>query len=494
MKLKQYFPLIIIFLIFIFLTSYLSVGKIGSIFRKPPCPNCNIILISIDTLGSNHLPCYGYERKTSPNLCKFAEENIHFTQSFSNAGWTLPSHFSIFTSLYPKHHGVQTLSDTLPLEIKTLPQIFNENDYETVYVGPTKDNSLPLDGGIGRGFGSIIRYLNINDWEKGYDVFLKNLSQGKKTFMFLHTYSVHDPYLIEFPEKVGGKRLFTDKNYPEIPVTDSQMHRFTEKFKEFLLETWGSELVGERTKQSSYEEREEISRKMRDSENLEEAAALFETLPWLDKKDYWAEYYSSLFFENDDTMTYARDLYDEGIYYFDEKLIKLFKLLSNKMVADKTIVVITSDHGEEFMEHGWFTHSVDQLYNTTTSTPLIMYIPGLGGKKIDDLTQSIDIMPTLLGLVGIKNPDSMDGLDLNNIILGKESHGKDRFLISEGSNDSIRKGDWKLYVDYFGFKTSNSYELYNLSKDPLEKNNVARSNQEIVDDLMLNLNRIIYKK
>ena len=79
---------------------------VRSFFNKPICDHCNVILISLDTLGANHLPCYGYERNTSPNLCNFAKENVFFTNAFSNASWTLPSHFSIFTSLYPNHHNM----------------------------------------------------------------------------------------------------------------------------------------------------------------------------------------------------------------------------------------------------------------------------------------------------------------------------------------------------------------------------------------------------
>src|SRR4029078_11710125 len=81
--------------------------------QKLKCPNCNVILVSVDTLGSNHLPCYGYYRNTAPNLCKFANDNVLFFHSYSNASWTLPSHFSMFTALYPKHHGVNEDNDVL---------------------------------------------------------------------------------------------------------------------------------------------------------------------------------------------------------------------------------------------------------------------------------------------------------------------------------------------------------------------------------------------
>jgi len=71
----------------------------SKIINQPYCKGCNVILISLDTLSANHLPCYGYERNTAPNLCKFGRENIMFKNAFSNAPWTLPSNVSIFTGL-----------------------------------------------------------------------------------------------------------------------------------------------------------------------------------------------------------------------------------------------------------------------------------------------------------------------------------------------------------------------------------------------------------
>jgi arylsulfatase A-like enzyme len=146
------------------------------------------------------------------------------------------------------------------------------------------------------------------------------------------------------------------------------------------------------------------------------------------------------------------------------------------------------------MEHGDLGHPADHLYNTTTSVPLIMYIPGIKQKKIDDLVQSIDILPTVLDLTGLKSPKNhFDGIDITDSILGHWQFKLNDYLISEGSNDSIRNNRWKLYVNY-NDGPNNTYELYDLYKDPLEKNNLAQKEPQIVKSLHVNLNKIIYKR
>ncbi len=493
--LKKYKKAVIIFcgiigLIIVLYYSYSIIFhvNISPSAKLPLCNHCNVILISLDTLGSNHLPCYGYDRNTAQNLCDFAQKNVLFTKSYSNAPWTLPSHFSIFTSLYPKHHGVENFyKDTLDASVVTLPQILQKNDYDTIYIGPTDNPSLPLDKGLGKGFSEIIKYLDIDTWQIGYESLIKNNREGKSTFLFLHTYWVHAPYFIG---DLGGektKRLYTDKYYPQIPITYSQMYNsFSSGLYDYILHSQAmDEFVTDRKTLSQ----------LKNSKNFSQAEKIFNSLSSSDQYVLRYNYYSYLLQENPDISAYAIDLYDELIYYLDQRLVTLFNLLKTPSIANNTIVIITSDHGEEFMEHGSINHPEDHIFNSTTATPLIMYIPGISNKKINNMVQSIDLLPTILGITGINKPSGIDGIDLTDMISGKERAAHNDYLISQGKNiDSIRDQRWKLYVHYNGL-SNRDLNLYDLENDPDETHNFGINEKaKIIKDLESVLELTIYKR
>ena len=90
-----------------------------------------IILISLDNLRADHLGCYGYYRNTSPRIDAFARENIVFENAVVQSPWTLPSHMSIMTSLYPSFHGVRQYPNVLNEKHVTLAELLREEGYQT---------------------------------------------------------------------------------------------------------------------------------------------------------------------------------------------------------------------------------------------------------------------------------------------------------------------------------------------------------------------------
>lgn len=458
-------------------------NNIRSFFNQPICKGCNVILVSLDTLGSNHLPCYGYEKNTAPGLCKFAKDNILFTQSYSNAPWTLPSHFSIFTSLYPKHHGLENYSPiTLDKQTPTLTQLLKNQGYNTVYIGPTDDPALPLNRGLERGFDTIIQNKDkqrIDTWKEGYQRLLENSKKGKSTFLSLHTYWAHMPYLFGDLVSPDRRRLFTDETIPQIPLTREKINAFTQELYEFILRSGDKKMI-------------DIFKRAKD---FSQAQTIFNSLSLQDQQSATSTYYMTNLKKNSATMSYARSLYDEEIFYLDRQISELFSLLAKKELANNTIVIITSDHGEGFMEHGDFGHSQDDLYNNITSVPLIMYIPGIKKRTVTDMVQSIDLMPTILNMIGVKKPKVLDGLDLTDLIINQPLAKSNPYLISEGYRiDSIRDAHWKLYVKYLGADNEERFSLYNLIKDPLEQYDIASQYKNIVENLSTSLERVIYKK
>jgi len=466
--------------------------------NRSVCSRCNVILISLDTLGSNHLPCYGYNRNTAQNLCRFANDNILFTNSFSNASWTLPSHFSIFTSLYPNHHNMLgDESKKLNSSISTMAEFFKKADYKTIYAGPLDDPYLPLNKGIERGFDTISDSLSpytLESWDEAIAQLIKDNSQKRSTFLFLHTYWVHAPYFVNDILEANDKRIFTNDSYPDIPLSEASYSIFTKEFMDYLIESYSEKIKEDNgTDKKIYQD---IVDGLKGARNITEAEKIYNNLipyPAI-RGDDLSTFYFNQINKSSERAAYAKSLYDERIYSLDKKLSMIFDLVSNKELANNTIIIVTSDHGEEFMEHGTISHPADHLYNTTTSVPLIMYVPGIKQRKIDSLVQGVDILPTILTLTGLKDSKNrFDGIDLTDNIRARKQFISNKYVISEGPNDSIRDNRWKLYVNYPEGE-DNLYELYDLYNDPQEKNNFASQEPKIIKKLRDNLNRIIYKK
>lgn len=491
-KKKLKFKKKIIFLGFFLLLTFFFFNSSKS---NAVCKDCNVILVSLDTLSSAHLPCYGYQRNTATNLCKFANDNVIFTNSFSDSSWTLPSLFSIFTSLYPKHHemelglnGIEEEGHGLNSSFPTLTETLSSQGYETLFIGPTDSPSVPLDKGLGRGFKLFIpeHQRDLNLWQKGIDKLKENNKLGKKTFLFLYTNWSHEPYLTK---DYSGKSemLYTKNIYPQIPKSFNDYFKFSPAFFDFF-----KTFLDKKLEHSSEKEKKwltEMIDKMK-TVDFKEGEKVFNTFNYKQKHYYYNSYYKDLLKKTDPSGLYAAALYDESIYYLDKKLQEIFPRLETSELSKNTIIIIAPMHGEEFMEHGDLSHGRN-LYNTSLNSPLIMYIPGIKNKKIESLVQGIDIYPTILGLLGIKKSENLEGKNLTTLIVGNEQDKNNRYLISQLiDQDAIRDNRWKLYIRY----SSQKIELFDLKNDPKEQTDLARIKPEIVKRLQDALEHIIYKK
>lgn len=193
-----------------------------------PEPARGVVLLSVDTLRADHLGTYGYERDTSPNLDRLAARGVVFDLAFAHAPSTLISHMSLFTSLLPPEHGVKPPQwNVLSPDIPTLPEAFRDAGYRTA--GFTEGGYMEGDHGFARGFDqwqdpAFDDSTNVErTLERGLD-FLRSVKASETTaiggeaggapfFLFLHTYSVHDPY--EPP------RAVRHRYWPETPPTEA---------------------------------------------------------------------------------------------------------------------------------------------------------------------------------------------------------------------------------------------------------------------------------
>ncbi len=181
------------------------------------------IFLSVDTLRADHLGIYGSDRQTSPFLDALARRGVVFEQAYAHAPATLISHMSIFTGLYPQEHGVvPPANNMLSEQIPTLPETFLGAGFRTS--GHTEGGFMHGAHGFARGFevfsdDPFEASTDVEDtYERGLE-FLRGLEKDDRFFLFLHTYSVHDPYFP--PEPYRG--LF-ESNPPSSPESVSADH------------------------------------------------------------------------------------------------------------------------------------------------------------------------------------------------------------------------------------------------------------------------------
>jgi len=180
------------------------------------------------------------------------------------------------------------------------------------------------------------------------------------------------------------------------------------------------------------------------------------------------------------------DLYDGGIRYTDQYIARLVSLLRMLDLWDHTMLIVFSDHGEEFWDHGSVSHG-HTLFQELIHVPLVFHVPGLDGRRVGATVGLMDVAPTILELVGMAGPESFLGRSLVPEITGSGPI-EDRDPVSEiGRQRSLVRYPWKIVVD---MKTK-GYSLYNLESDPGEARNLESEEFEIASEMRVQLLHIL---
>lgn len=456
----------------------------------PSCPDCNVILISLDTLRAKSLPCFGYEKNTAPFLCDLAAKSYTFTNTYSQSTYTLDSHMSLFTSLYPTSHGVATpYVHTLSKDVLTLAEVMKQQGYQTYYlgVGIYDDPRLPLKRGLGRGFDTILTADDPQSWQESIEKL--DLTSGK-FFAFLHTYAVHHPYVPK-PESVHKLYSTNLSAYEEWFAQCKTRYQSIKKIH--------SDIFPDRERGTNYNYCNEISQfYLREGINGKPGELLEKEFLY---QEFMQSYTNATIAgkQSSESGLLVKALYESKITELDNDLKDFFQFLEEKNLLKNTVVIIFGDHGEELFEHGQLTHG-QQMYDETIHVPLIISVPNAKPRRITKLAQLIDVIPTVLPMLSIPVPDQAQGINL----LSERYHD---FIFSEASIDRKRAiiskhwkldKNWKLIVNYDNPNGEKPRELYHLTDDPNERNNRADVNTVETDSLELNLtdyvaHRKVYK-
>ena len=441
------------------------------------CKNCNVVILDIDVLRADALPCYGYHRNTAPNICSLAGKGVLFGRNYSQSHWTLPSIASTITSLYPSAHKTQlAFKDKISPEVITMAELFEQEGYNTIFVGPSFENINFYPIGIERGFNLMPSRLQVGDWLSVVD---KAAQEESPFFIYFQTQWLNMPYIlgedIELLEPLSKPPGFpqTKKEYESLLgdyLVENYMQVFTEKAIKDYPELF--ENIGPERKYS-----------------LVELLGSSDAPSGLLVQEKWRPVYNSYFGHIEKggkpAREYMRLMYDTSIALLDKEMQPLLNYLKQ---LDNVIVIIMSQHGEEFSEHGGFSHQT--LYNEILNTPLIIKSPGFKSRRIEKVTQNIDILPTLMELIGASIPEQTQGKSLVSFL--KEGRAPERYAVSERGYKiaSIQNERWKL-IAYRYLEQDPALELYDLAADPKEQTNLAYKNPEMAESLLSKLRTIL---
>lgn len=399
--------------------------------RRPP----NILLIGVDSLRADHMSCYGYRRLTTPHLDRFASEGTLFEEYWSPHIPTTPGYGSMLTGRDCFGTGLVGLRQKeLGPHLETLAEVLQRRGYETSCVGFTGNAAS-------RGFES---YLEYTAWGALADAPLRKaerlnevtqpelerlIDQGDPWFLLLRHMDPHAPYLPPAPYD----RLFF----------------------------WGDEC---------------------DPSNR----SMDPVMAFSPFRGFFASWMPPGISSSD----FVIGSYDGAIAYMDACIGAILRQLESRGVAEETIVVLTSDHGESLYDHEcWFDHH--GLYDCVLHVPCILRYPGRlpSGRRIKGFCRHADLLPTLLELAELEEftPPALSGKSLLDLVRGTASTHDTEMYITEATwmrKHGWRSRDWKLIVALepdFHFKPD--VELYDLRADSSERVNVAQSRPEVVVEL-----------
>lgn len=462
----------------------------------------NILIIYLDDLGYGDIGAYGATIKT-PNIDKLANEGIKFTRGYASSATCTPSRFAMLTGNYPwKNKEAKILPGTAPLIIdttmNTLPKALKSNGYETTIIGKWH---------LGLGIGEV-------DWnqpvkpgpnEVGFDhSYVIAATQDRVPTVYLKNGLVenldpNDPIQVNYDENYEGEP--TGRTHPELVKMKAD-----DQHNNALINgvpRIGFMKGGEKARWNDEEMSDNFLQKAKDY-----------IIKDRDKQKPFFMYYAMLQphvprtphprFQGLSGMGPRGDVILEADWMIGE----LIRTLEEEGILENTLVIFSSDNGpvlndgyedqaiEKLGDHnpfGGLRGGKYSLFDAGTRVPFITYWKGKIQPGVSHaLVSQLDFLSSLTALAGneVKAPDSQNLMD---VFLGKSNQGREDLIIEATSRTAYIKGDWVMIPPYDGPEflptkgietgSLNEYQLYNLVDDIHQKNNLAKSNPQRLDEM-----------
>ncbi len=415
----------------------------------------NILLIVVDTLRADHLGCYGYRRPTSSCIDALARRGVVLDACWSASNFTAPAFTSLFTGVYPRQHGVFA---------------FTRRAIQSPVTAALTEAGMRTAGVVTFNFfehllGDIWGPLEVVTQGRSFDYskeLPRTVTQGAVEWLSQHGHDA--PFC-----------LFLHYDGPHLP------YRLPDEFAE-AFDTVAPDAVPAAIRQIAFpQERERLN--TGDDANHQKLMRLIR-----DVNLKWKRLAP-------DTLQWLIDKYDAAVQYNDGVIGDLVESLANLGFDQNTIICVLSDHGEEFLDHGGFTHGQVGLHEEVIRTAGIIVDPRLerAGRRVVSPVSHVNLLPTLLDLAGVALPPGLAARSCAPLIRGEVDDdpsiaapvychgmfkaavraGRDKLIASLPSphltrNQRLRKRARMLYLRQHGD------EVYDLTADPHERHNLRR--------------------
>jgi arylsulfatase A-like enzyme len=395
--------------------------------RQPAAAGApSVLFLLVDTLRADHVGVYGARPSPTPNLDAFAARARVYRRMISQAPWTMPAVATLLTGLHPRSHGVQGSRDGatkgieaetayLGSELATLPELALDAGVTTV--GVSANPLVTVATNFAQGFESWVelepreRHAEWPDADAVNDAFLAWLRRNREHRFFAYLHYM-DPHDPYRPD---------DAHWPDRPAA--------------IDEDVGDGDI----------------RRVADRVNRQGGARLDPT-----------------------ALAYVKRLYEGEVRSWDAALPALLDGLRAVGRAESTVIVVTSDHGEEFQEHGRLVHGI-HLYEELLHVPLLIAGPGIAPGPIDALAQTVDLFPTVATMLGLRVPAALPGQDLLGALAERSVISETRRGVAGDVTPahlvSIRTPSHKL----IWAPDLDHVELYDLVGDPAEQRSLGEA-------------------
>ena len=433
---------VLVIAVLIYATSRMDNGQPAQASVASSPVEKNVLVIVVDTLRADHLSLAGYSRMTTPHLDRFAGTGTIFDNAISTSSWTLPAHASLLTGLYPHEHHTELYDDRLPTNIPIISDWFSQHGYRTAAFS-ANTFYFSRSNGFGRGFTVfrdsypplsalfVLTKAGQQFRELAYRTHLYDNLLGRDSAEFINDEALQ--WIDREKRPFFAILNYFDIHDPYIPPLPYRNRYIDPKFR------------------------------------LGQMSISFDHFPSL----------SAAQTEQEVAM------YDAALNYTDDQLSSLLSRLEERGVLRNTVVVITSDHGEEFGEHGFFTHT-NALYSELIRVPLIIVSPGQvpSGVHISTPVSLTNIPSTLIELA--TQQKSKDFPQTSLVTLWRDPASRTEwpppiselarmkicqlFPNSTESFQSVTTPEWHYIVGSNGDE-----QLFRVDTDPLNKNDLAGS-------------------